>query len=265
MTRDYLHLPERPAKPRPSGVTMAIDNGTPSGYFDDVVTSAGEFVDFVKFGWGTSVISKDVKSKIEALRREDVEFYFGGTLFEKYVMQERFDEFRWMCHEYGCTYVEVSNGTINLSDARKSEFVSVLAKDFHVISEVGSKHQDKSDVQTAAEWIGCINDDLEAGAVRVTLETRESGQGGICQSNGQLRRDLLDQILESGIDVNCLLFEAPTTALQNYFVNRIGPNVNVGNIHLGDLIGLETIRLGLRSETLTAFESADVRHRHEVG
>jgi phosphosulfolactate synthase len=263
MSIDYLRLPQRTVKPRITGVTMVIDNGIPSSYFADVMASHGGLVDFVKFGWGTSVVSKDIKGKIEVARDEGVDFYFGGTLFEKYIVQDRFDEFRWMCQEYGCSYVEVSNGTISMEDARKSQYVSELSRDFKVISEVGSKLQMKSENMAPSKWIGYIADDLDAGAVLVTLETRESGHGGMCRPNGELRFGLVEEILGSGLDAGRLLFEAPSTELQSYFVKRIGSNVNLGNIHVTDIVGLETIRQGLRSETLVSFEPDDVRKFHE--
>ncbi len=254
MSREFLDLPERTSKPRHYGLTMAIDKGLPLNYFADVVRGASDYLDFVKFGWGTSVVDRNVHEKITVLRGEGVDFYFGGTLFEKYVLQDRFDDFRTMCRSYGCEFVEVSNGTIDLNDAKKAEYVAELAKDFSVISEVGSKDQVKSENMAPHKWIGYIGDDLDAGAVLVTLETRESGQGGICRPNGELRFGLIEEILASEISVDRLLFEAPNLELQSYFVKRIGPNVNVGNVATTDIIGLETVRLGLRSETLLSFE-----------
>ncbi len=264
VSSEYLALPERPAKPRTRGLTMVIDSGVPTQHFADAMASASEFVDFVKFGWGTSVVSKNLKAKIDVLEREGVNFYFGGTLFEKYVLQGRFEEFRWMCQEYGCTYVEVSNGTVEMADERKSQYVAELSRDFRVISEVGSKHQMKSENMAPNKWLGYIAQDVEAGAVLVTLETRESGQGGICRPNGELRFGLIEEILSSGVEVDTLLFEAPTMVLQSYFVKRIGPNVNLGNIHFEDMVNLETIRLGLRSETLVTFESEELRRIHDA-
>lgn len=176
------------------------------------------------------------------------------TLFEKYVLQDRFAEFREMCWYYDCQYVEVSNGTIILSDAEKSEYVAELAKDFKVIPEVGSKDQLKSENMAPNKWIGYISDDLDAGATLVTLETREGGRSGMCRPNGELRIGLVEEIVTSGLDVERLLFEAPSAELQSYFVKRMGPSVNLGNVAPADLVGLETIRLGLRSETLLEFE-----------
>jgi phosphosulfolactate synthase len=234
---------------------MVIDTGMAANYFADLIGSNAAYVDFVKFGWGTSVVTNNLDQKITLLRNENVSFYFGGTLFEKYLLQGRFEQFRRMCHEFGCTHVEVSNGTIDLPDDEKSQYVAKLCNEFVVISEVGSKNQMKSENMAPKKWIDYINDDLAAGASLVTLETRESGHGGICRPNGELRFGLVEEILTSGIDTSLLLFEAPSMELQSYFVRRIGPNVNLGNIPATDVIGLETIRLGLRSETLTEFES----------
>lgn len=254
MSRDYLDLPNRSTKPRSSGVTMVIDRGIPFRHFSDVLESAGEYVDFVKFGWGTSVVDRDTVHKIDVLATEGVGFYFGGTLFEKYVLQGRFDDFRLMCLRYECDHVEVSNGTIDLSDEAKAEYVARLATDFIVISEVGLKDSTRSEAMAPRAWIRAINADLDAGAAMVTLETREGARSGLCRPNGELRYGLVEEIVTSGVDVDQLLFEAPSAALQGYFVNRIGPNVNLGNVAADDVISVETIRLGLRSETLHSFE-----------
>jgi phosphosulfolactate synthase len=257
MSINYLELPFRTPKPRQTGVTMVIDNGMPLAHFSDVVASSSEFIDFMKFGWGTSVVHPHMESKIQVLRSAGVEFYFGGTLFEKYLVQNRFEEFRSMCQHYGAHYVEVSNGSIDMSDVQKAAYVAKLSDDFHVISEVGSKDSVKSENMAPNKWISSIKDDLDAGAELVTLETRESGHGGICRPNGELRFGLIEEILVSGLSVDQLLFEAPTMELQSYFVRRIGTNVNLGNIAASDTIGLETIRLGLRSETLHTFEPSE--------
>jgi phosphosulfolactate synthase len=255
MELSHLELPGRSVKPRRTGLTVAIDTGVPLGYFTDLVSSAGEYLDFVKFGWGTSVVARDMKKKLAVLKGEGVSFYLGGTLFEKYILQDRFDQFREFCEGYGCEYVEVSNGTIDLADEEKSRYVAKLSNDFKVISEVGSKVEARSKSMTPTQWIACIRRDLDAGAVLVTLETRGSGRGGICRPNGELRCGLIEEILASGLGGEGLLFEAPNTELQGYFIRLVGSDVNLANIAVSDLVGLETIRLGLRSETLIHFET----------
>jgi phosphosulfolactate synthase len=254
MNPTALRLPSRATKPRRNGLTMVIDGGITQQLFADVVSSTPEYIDFVKFGWGTAVVTSGIRKKIDVLREHGIGFYFGGTLFEKFVMQERFDDFRRFCAEYGCEHVEVSNGTIMMSNAEKASYIRKLAGDFTVVSEVGFKDPDRSEQLPPSKWVEYINEDLTAGATLVTLEARESGKSGICRPDGALRFGLIEDVLSSGIAHDDLLFEAPSTALQTYFVTRIGPDVNLGNVPASAIIGLETLRLGLRADTLTAFE-----------
>jgi phosphosulfolactate synthase len=250
-----LQLPERSAKPRSTGVTMVVDGGLPTRYFQDVVESSAEFLDFVKFGWGTALVTKDLSEKIAILQNAGVNFYFGGTLFEKFVLQNRLDDFRELCKKYSCRYVEVSNGTIDLTNPEKAGYIRKLAGEFHVISEVGFKDAERSENLPPSRWIECIHEDRDAGAVLVTLEARESGRSGICRPNGELRFGLIEELLAaSEVSHEILLFEAPSSELQNYFVKRIGPDVNLGNVAATAVLGLETIRLGLRADTLLTFE-----------
>ncbi|MDA8312562.1 MAG: phosphosulfolactate synthase [Actinomycetota bacterium] len=253
MNPTTLTLPRRSAKPREVGLTMVVDGGVPVGALRDITASAGEYLDFVKFGWGTAVVTRELGEKIELLEANDVDFYFGGTLFEKYVLQRRFDDFRKLCHEWGCTFVEVSNGTIELSNLEKTGYVRKLADEFTVISEVGFKDADRSDRLSPRRWIEFVEDDLAAGAQLVTLEARESGSSGICHADGQLRVGLIEEVV-CELPVGRLLFEAPTTALQAHMVRRVGPDVNLGNVAPNGLLALETLRLGLRADTLTEFE-----------
>jgi phosphosulfolactate synthase len=253
-----LQLPERTEKPRSAGITMVVDGGLPTRYFQDVVESGAEFLDFVKFGWGTALVTKDLQQKISILQNVGVSFYFGGTLFEKFVLQDRLDDFRELCNVNGCQFVEVSNGTIDLTNPEKAGYIRKLSDEFQVISEVGFKDAERSENLPPSRWIECIHEDLDAGAHLVTLESRESGRSGICRPNGELRFGLIEELLSSGLDYEILLFEAPSTELQNYFVKRVGPNVNLGNVAATAVLGLETIRLGLRADTLTQFESEAV-------
>jgi phosphosulfolactate synthase len=252
LARSALDLPFRPAKPRALGITMVIDNGLPTGAFRDYVASTAGLIDVVKFGWGTVVVTPDIGAKIAALEEHGIDFFFGGTLFEKHVLQDRFDEYQVFCRAWGCRVVEVSNGTVALSNEEKASYVAKLSGEFTVFSEVGLKDTARSERMEAWDWVEYIRQDLDAGASLVIAEARESGRSGICHADGKLRSDVLDAILGSGIDVDRLLFEAPTKDLQAAFIRRIGPNVNLGNVAPGDVIGVETLRLGLRSDTLTA-------------
>ena len=254
MNPTTLRLPSRTRKPRDTGLTMVIDGGIPAALFADLVTSAAEYIDFVKFGWGTAVVTNGLRAKIDVLNANDVGYYFGGTLFEKYVAQDLFDDYRRFCEEYSCRHVEVSNGTITMSNSEKASYVAKLAGDFTVVSEVGFKDADRSEQLPPSAWVGCINEDLQAGASLVTLEARESGRSGICRPDSALRFGLVEDVLASGLSQDSLLFEAPSTTLQAYFVTRLGPDVNLGNVPAPGVIGLETLRLGLRADTLAVFE-----------
>ncbi len=254
MNRTTLSLPEHAAKPRVNGLTMVMDGGVPLAQFTDLVELGAEYIDFVKFGWGTSVVTNCLREKIDVLNRHEIDFYFGGTLFEKFILQGRFEDYRRYCEEYGATHLEVSNGTIELPNAEKAGYIRKLAPDFTVVSEVGFKDPGRSEMLPPSEWVASIKEDIDAGASIVTLEARESGSSGIVRPNGELRYGLIEDVLTAGIDVDRLLFEAPTTALQTHMITRIGPNVNLGNVPAQGVIGLETLRLGLRSDTLTTFE-----------
>lgn len=252
-----LQLPERTVKPRASGLTMVIDGGLPTGYFVDAVSSAAEYIDMVKFGWGTALVTPRIHEKISCLKDLGVPYYFGGTLFEKYVAQDRFEAFLDFVRAAGADTVEVSNGTIPLSNTAKAAYVRKCADEFRVLSEVGFKDADRSQRLSPSQWVDCIGEDLEAGASLVITESRESGRSGICRPDGEIRWGLIEDILGSGVDVDRLLFEAPNKSLQTHFVTRVGPNANLGNIAADQVIGLETLRTGLRSDTLMHFEDAD--------
>jgi phosphosulfolactate synthase len=250
----WLDLPFRTAKPRRSGLTMVIDNGLPTGQFVDSVVSNAGLIDVIKFGWGTAVVTADLQHKIDVLHDHDIRFSFGGTLFEKFVSQGRFEAYLRMCHHYGADLVEVSNGTIDLSNTEKASYIRRCAGEFPVVSEVGFKDDDRSEAFSGDLWVEAVAEDLEAGAEMVITEARESGRAGICDASGDLRFDVIEEILASGVDPDDLLFEAPTKALQAWFVTRIGANVNLGNVGPTDVIGVETLRLGLRSDTLGNYD-----------
>jgi len=250
MITTRLDLPFRESAPRTRGLTMAIDPGFPTARFEDAIESVGDLVDLVKFGWGTALVTRDVKRKIDALRAARIGFYLGGTLFERFAQEGLVDEFRAVCRTVGATYVEVSNGTIAMDDVEKSRWVAALSDEFTVISEVGAKNPERAAAQTADQWVAAIHADLEAGAHLVTTEARESGRSGICTADGRPREDVVEQVLASGVDPDRLLFEAPTKDLQTFFVRRLGASVNLGNVALDDVISCETLRLGLRADTL---------------
>jgi phosphosulfolactate synthase len=254
MFTDLLDLPVRSAKPRAVGMTMAIDSGLPAGLFEDAVATAADWIDIIKFGWGTALVTPDLDRKLDCLREAGVDFYLGGTLFEKFVVQDRFDGFLRLCERLGTHTIEISNGTIDMSNAAKCAYIRKCCTDFRVISEVGFKDADRSLRLSPSKWVDFINQDMDAGASLVITEARESGKSGICRADGELRFGLIEDILTSGLPPERLIFEAPNKDLQTYFIQRVGANVNLGNICPTDMIGLETLRVGLRADTLAHFE-----------
>ncbi len=231
------------------GLTMIIDSGMPLVAFDDLIDSHGQLIDLVKFGWGTALVTRDIETKAARCRAAGIGCYFGGTLFEHAVWTGQVEEYLQLAQDVGVTHLEVSNGTIPLSHDEKADYVFKLAARHQVIAEVGFKDQARSESLTAQDWVDAVTLDMSAGAALVTLETRESGRCGIARDDGTLRRDVLDALL-SRVDPKALLFEAPTKALQCELIAEVGPAVNLGNVAHTDVVGVETLRLGLRSDTL---------------
>lgn len=249
MAETDLVLPSRETKPRKRGLTILIDNGTPLNLFMDTIHSASDHIDLIKFGWGTSVVTSFLKQKIDCLREYDIEFFFGGTLFEKFLSQNKLAEYDQYCKMFNCRYVEISNGTIQISNDEKSNFIQDFSQDYTVLSEVGVKDSLTSKDQDSNEWIENIHRDFEAGATYVITESRESGTSGLCTEDGRVRHDVFDQILSSGLPIENMIFEAPSKKLQSFFISHLGPNVNLANIAFSDTISVETLRLGLRFDT----------------
>jgi phosphosulfolactate synthase len=245
-----LDLPVRTTRPRATGLTMVIDNGLPVGAFQDAVDSAGELIDLVKFGWGTALVTPRFDEKLACLRAAGIDWFLGGTLFEKHVAQGKVEEYRRLCHELGCRHVEVSNGTLPIEESRKAEYVARFAEEFTVLSEVGAKSVEGNARLRPRDWARQVRTDLAHGARWVITEARESGTTGIAGGDGSARGEVLDALRDSGVDPATLVFEAPTKALQADFVLRFGSDVNLGNIAPFDVVALETLRLGLRSDTM---------------
>ena len=235
----------------PHGTTMVIDTGLPTGAFTDLIESHGHLIDLIKFGWGTALVTKDMGRKAAVLTDAGVGFYFGGTLFEHYLWTGRLTDYVAMVERFGATHIEVSNGTIPLDQSGKAEYVRRLAGIRPVLSEVGYKDADRSALLTPADWVDALAEDLSAGASMVITEARESGRSGIAQADGHMRGDVLGAVL-AAVDPALVMFEAPTKDLQVELIRSVGPAVNLGNIATSDVIGVETLRRGLRGDTLLA-------------
>ncbi|ADU31379.1 phosphosulfolactate synthase [Evansella cellulosilytica] len=256
-----LNLPLRDEKPRQHGLTVLIDNGLPIEYFKDMVNSSAEFIDFIKFGWGTSIVTGKLIEKIECLKENNIDYFFGGTLFEKFLSQGKLDQYYLYCKKFDCKYIEISNGTMELTNKEKANFISEFSEEFNVFSEVGQKDADKADETTSSDWIEFIKEDFEAGATKVITEARESGTSGLCKATGEVRMKIVEDILTSSINIKDVIFEAPNKTMQSLFIKYVGSNVNLANISFSDTIPLETLRLGLRSDTfyLVNFDWGSIR------
>jgi len=230
---------------RDGGLTHVIDKGLGPRGWEDVLETSGEYIDIVKLGWGTSYVTLNLERKLEVLKGKRV--VFGGTLFEVVYLKGKLDEYKSWLQELGLTHVEISDGTIEIPRERKLELIADFARDFTVLSEVGSK--DAEVVFAPYEWVQWIKEELAAGAWKVITESREGGTAGIFRPSGEMRTGLVDEIAHE-IDFHDLVWEAPTKASQAWFVKHFGPTVNLGNIPPDEVIPLETLRLGLRGDTL---------------
>lgn len=244
---DFLSLPSRPPKPRQVGLTHVMDKGMTLPEIEGLFDTAGDYIDIVKLGWGTSYVTHNLREKLALYESLGVPVVMGGTLWEVCVAQQKFDDFRRWISELGLRYVEVSDGTIELPHETKLDYIAKLAQDFIVLSEVGSK--DAQTVIAPYRWVEMIEAELRAGAWKVITESRETGTAGIFRGDGEVRMGLIDEIVHA-IDANRLLFEAPQKSQQVWFIKKFGPNVNLGNIPYQEVIALETLRLGLRADTL---------------
>ncbi len=243
----FLDVPRRDGKPRTRGLTHVIDKGLNLREIEGLFDTAGEYVDIVKLGWGTSYVTNNLEKKITFYRSFETPVVCGGTLFEAVWAQGKLDEFkRWLGH-YRFSHVEISDGTLAIPREQKLELIADFARDFTVLSEVGSKD---AEVNIAPYlWVQWMREELDAGAWKVIAEGREGGTAGIYRPTGELRTGLVDEI-EHSLDFHDLIWEAPTKASQAWFVKHFGPDVNLGNIPPDEVIPLETLRLGLRGDTL---------------
>jgi len=255
MFKPDIGLPSRSSKPRKAGRTNLIDKGVGLALVADVIESSGDYIDLVKLGWGTAMVDPVLERRIELYRAHDIDVCFGGTLFELFQMKGMIDEYASWLTSLGVDWVEVSDGTIDLDPDVKNAAITRLRKDFNVVSEVGSK--DSSAIIAPAKWVDAIKAELDAGASYVILEGRESGTAGLYRPSGEIRMGLIEEILDAGIPAESLVFEAPSKTQQTYMVDLIGPNVNLGNVAFAEATALETLRLGLRSDTLMKFHGSN--------
>lgn len=244
------NIPERTQKPRLNGLTMVMDKGLSVRQIEDFLEVAGPHTDIVKLGWSTSFVTPNLEDKLKVYRDANIPVYFGGTLFEAFVIRDQFDDYRRVLDRYGMQYAEVSDGSITIPHEQKCEYISKLSEQVTVISEVGSK--DAAKIFAPYKWISLMQAEIQAGSWKVIAEARESGNVGLYRDSGEVRQGLVDEILTQ-IPAETIIWEAPQKAQQVWFIKLIGSNINLGNIAPADVIPVETLRLGLRSDTFDHF------------
>ncbi|MGZ8648183.1 MAG: phosphosulfolactate synthase [Solirubrobacteraceae bacterium] len=249
---DFLELPERTVKPRRTGITHVLDRGLSPLELESLLKTAGDHIDLVKLGWGTAYVTLGVRDKLAICREAGVRVCPGGTLLEIAFEQGRLEAYLEWLRELGIDHIEVSNGSLAMPVDDKRELIARLAAEFTVVAEVGSKGAPDA---VADEWASEMLGDIAAGATYVIAEGRESGTAGLFDSSGAVRTDLVEKILRA-VGASVVIFEAPQRAQQTWLLRHVGPNANLGNIRAEDVIALETLRRGLRYETLDFLPSA---------
>ncbi len=250
MNYTLTQLPDRTTKPRQHGYTMVMDKGLSLREVEDMLSMSAEYIDIVKLGWATSFVTPILQQKLDAYRAAGVPVYFGGTLFEAFVVRNQFEDYRRLLDKYDLKYAEVSDGSLEMEADDKCAYIRTLAQQVTVLSEVGSK--DEAKIIPPYKWIKLMNAELEAGAWKVIGEAREGGTVGLFRASGEVRQGLVEEILTQ-VPAEKIIWEAPQKEQQVWFVKLLGANVNVGNIAPAEVIPLETIRLGLRGDTFSFF------------
>lgn len=250
MNFSMSQIPDRSIKPRSSGITMVMDKGISVREAEDLVSCSGIYIDLLKFGFGSSFVTPNLEKKIAVFREAKIPVYFGGTLLEAFIIRNQFDDYLRLLEKFNMSHAEISDGSITLAHPQKCEYIKKLSKYVTVISEVGSKEE--GIIIHPLKWIEMMQKELEAGVWKVIAEARESGTVGIYRPNGKAHVVLINKIT-SKVPSEKIIWEAPLKSQQAYFVQHFGANVNLGNIAPNEIIALESMRLGLRSDTFFQF------------
>ena len=244
------HIPYRTKIPRNDGITMVMDKGLTIRQVEDMISSSSKYIDIVKLGFGTAYLTENLEKKIKLYQKANFKVYFGGTLFESFIARNMFNEFEEIIHRFQLDTVEVSDGCINLEHEKKCEYINRLSQNTTVLSEIGSKSPEI--LIPPSKWIEMMDKEIKAGSWKVIAEAREGGNVGICEETGEIRSDLINEIMTQ-IPKEKILWEAPKKSQQVWFIKLIGQNVNLGNIAPNEVIPLECLRLGLRGDTFFDF------------
>jgi len=240
------HIPTRTQQPREDGITMVMDKGLGIRQAEDMIESASPFIDIVKLGFGSSMITPNLEKKLSVYRAANIPVYLGGTLLEAFIIRKKFDDYLRLIDKLKLTHAEVSDGSISLPHDEKLEYIRRLSKQVTVLTEVGSKEE--GIIIHPNKWIELIQNELQAGAWKVIAEARESGTVGIFRPSGKAHVVLVNKIVAK-VPPDKIIWEAPNKGGQTYFIKLLGANVNLGNIAPNEVIAVESLRLGLRSDT----------------
>ena len=256
MNFSLSQMPDRFSKPRKQGVTMVMDKGLSLRQAEDFIESGGPFVDYVKLGFGSSIVTSNLREKIKLYHKAGIKVYLGGTLFESFLIRNKFEDYIRLLEDLKLKTAEVSDGSIELPHEKKLDCIHQLSKHFEVLSEVGSKEE--GIIIHPSKWIKLMTAELEAGSQKVIAEARESGNVGIYHRNGAAHVVLINKIIAK-VPAEKIIWETPQKSQQVYFIKLFGSNVNLGNISPDDIIPLETLRLGLRADTFFSFLPKELR------
>jgi phosphosulfolactate synthase len=252
MNFNLTQIPERTVRPRTYGLTMINDKGLSTGEAHNLISGASPHVDLVKLAFGTSLVSAGLHEKIKVFRDAGIPVYFGGLLFEAFVIRNQFDDYLSLLKEYDIDWIEVSDGSIDITHSEKCGYIEKLSKYGTVLSEVGSKDKDREHITPPYQWIRFMQAELSAGASYIVAEARETGNVGLYRNSGEVREGLVQEILTK-VPAEKILWEAPQKDQQLYFLTLVGANANLGNINPAEVIALEAMRLGLRGDTFELF------------
>ncbi|GIR13503.1 MAG: phosphosulfolactate synthase [Cryomorphaceae bacterium] len=244
------HIPNRTNSPRDNGLTMVMDKGLSIRESENMISSASKYIDIVKLGFGTAFLTEDLDKKIKLYQNAGFKVYFGGTLFEAFIIRDMFNEYVELIKRFGMDTVEISDGSITIDHDKKCEYINILSQHTTVLSEIGSKSANI--LIPPYKWIKMMDKEIDAGSWKVIAEAREGGNVGICRETGEVRSDLIEEILTK-IPQDKILWEAPKKSQQVWFIKLMGANVNLGNITPNEIIPLECLRLGLRGDTFYDF------------
>lgn len=250
MNFELKNVPPRTAQPRDTGLTMVMDKGLSVREAEDFMAIGSAYTDLVKLGWTTAYLTPRLDEKLAVYRNAGANVYFGGTLFEAFLVRDQFDDYLRLLDKYKLAYAEISDGSLSMEHDVKCEYIARLSKYVTVISEIGSK--DDTKIMAPYKWIDCMKAELQAGSWKLIAESRESGNVGLYRETGEVRQGLVDEIITQ-VPSDKVIWEAPLKVQQVWFIKLLGTNVNLGNISPSEILALETTRLGLRGDTFSTF------------